>query len=145
MSWNTAPTHGCPDDLGLDAIETVIIPRARDIGGFEMRRARPTDHEDRSPHITQDSVSIAGQSFEAGQMMVFRPGDAITLQAGDQGARLMAPDGATMNGPRHIWWNFVASSRERIKEAKREWREARWGQGRFDLPAGDRDKFIPLP
>ncbi|MCP4638255.1 MAG: pirin family protein, partial [Methyloversatilis sp.] len=91
------------------------------------------------------SVSIAGQEFQAGQMMVFRPGDAITVAAGDRGARLMALGGATLNGPRHIWWNFVASSRERIEAAKQEWREARWGQGRFDLPPGDRDEHIPLP
>ncbi|TJZ87758.1 pirin family protein [Paracoccus hibiscisoli] len=105
----------------------------------------PVDHEDRGLYITEGSVSIAGQEFQAGQMMVFRPGDAITVAAGDRGARLMALGGATLNGPRHIWWNFVASSRERIEVAKQEWREARWGQGRFDLPPGDRDEHIPLP
>ena len=47
-------------------------------------------------------------------MMVFRPGDAITLSAGEQGARIMALGGETLNGPRHIWWNFVSSRRERI-------------------------------
>ncbi|CAM3445911.1 pirin family protein [Paracoccus nototheniae] len=310
MSWNPALTPGCPDDTGLDAIETLIIPRARDLGGFEVRRALPApkrqmvgpfiffdqagpaemltgqgidvrphphiglgtvtylyrgdfhhrdsigsdqiirpgalnwmvagrgvshsertsdaarqgpnglygiqtwialpethedmdphfehhaqtalpeirdagiearlilgraygevapatiysdtfyldvqlaprtrfplpdDHEDRGLYITEGSVFIAGQEFEAGRMMVFRPGDAITVASGDRGARLMALGGATLNGPRHIWWNFVASSRERIEEAKRDWREARWGQGRFDLPKGDSDDFIPLP
>ncbi|WP_042250118.1 pirin family protein [Paracoccus sp. PAMC 22219] len=105
----------------------------------------PVDHEDRGIYITEGSVSIAGQEFQSGQMMVFRPGDAITVAAGDRGARLMALGGATLNGPRHIWWNFVASSRERIEAAKQEWREARWGQGRFDLPPGDRDEHIPLP
>ena len=105
----------------------------------------PDNHEDRGLYITEGSVGIAGQEYQAGQMMVFRPGDRITVQAGDRGARLMALGGATLEGPRHIWWNFVASSRERIEEAKREWREARWGQGRFDLPPTDRDDFIPLP
>lgn len=105
----------------------------------------PVDHEDRGIYITEGSVSIAGQEFQSGQMMVFRPGDAITVAAGDRGARLMALGGATLNGPRHIWWNFVASSRERIEAAKQEWREARWGHGRFDLPPGDRDEHIPLP
>lgn len=105
----------------------------------------PDDHEDRGLYITEGSVSVAGQDYQAGQMMVFRPGDRITVQAGDRGARLMALGGATLNGPRHIWWNFVASSRERIEEAKREWREGRWGQGLFDLPVGDRDDHIPLP
>ena len=50
-----------------------------------------------------------------------------------------------MGGPRFIWWNFVASSRERIEAAREEWRAERWGQGRFDLPPEDRDEHIPLP
>ncbi len=105
----------------------------------------PDDHEDRGLYITEGSVSIAGQSYHAGQMMVFRPGDRITVQAGPQGTRLMALGGATMGGPRYIWWNFVASSRERIEAAKEEWRAERWGEGRFDLPPEDRDEHIPLP
>lgn len=105
----------------------------------------PDDHEDRGLYITEGSVTVAGQVFEAGQMMVFRPGDKITVAAGPKGARLMALGGATLNGPRYVWWNFVASSEEKIEHAKREWREANWGQGLFDLPADDRDEHIPLP
>jgi len=105
----------------------------------------PDDHEDRGLYITQGSVTIAGQDFAAGQMMVFRPGDKITVAAGSQGARLMALGGATLNGPRHVWWNFVASSREKIEAAKEEWRASRWGEGLFSLPIDDRDEFIPLP
>ena len=130
----TAPATMHSDTFYLDV---TLAARAR----FPL----PVDHEDRGIYITEGSVSIAGQEFQAGQMMVFRPGDAITVAAGDRGARLMALGGATLNGPRHIWWNFVASSRERIEAAKQEWREARWGQGRFDLPPGDRDEHIPLP
>jgi hypothetical protein len=78
-------------------------------------------------------------------MMVFRPGDRITVAAGGQGARLMILGGATLSGPRYIWWNFVASSMERIEAAKAEWRAGDWGNGRFDLPIGDRDEHIPLP
>ncbi|MDO5705660.1 MAG: pirin family protein [Paracoccus sp. (in: a-proteobacteria)] len=105
----------------------------------------PDDHEDRGIYVTQGSVTVAGQEFQAGQMMVFRPGDHITVAAGAQGARLMALGGATLGGPRHIWWNFVASSKERIEHAKEEWRAGRWGQGLFDLPPDDRGEFIPLP
>jgi redox-sensitive bicupin YhaK (pirin superfamily) len=105
----------------------------------------PDDHEDRGLYISTGSVSVAGQSFEAGQMMVFRPGDAITVVAGDRGARLMALGGETLSGPRYIWWNFVASSQERIEAAKAEWRAERWGRGMFDLPPDDRDEYIPLP
>jgi len=105
----------------------------------------PDNHEDRGLYVTEGSVSIAGQEFEAGRMMVFRPGDRISVKAGPRGARLMALGGATLNGPRYIWWNFVSSSRDKIEHAKEEWREANWGQGQFDLPEGDRDEFIPLP
>lgn len=105
----------------------------------------PDDHEDRGLYITRGAVVIAGERFEAGRMLVFRPGDPITVQAGEQGARLMALGGATLGGPRHIWWNFVASSRDRIEAAKADWRAGRWGQGLFDLPPDDRDEFVPLP
>lgn len=109
------------------------------------RLPMPDDHEDRGIYIVEGSISVAGQEFEASQMMVFRPGDRITIAAGDQGARLMILGGATFPGPRYIWWNFVASSRERIEEAKAEWRAGNWGQGRFDLPIDDQDEHIPLP
>lgn len=118
-------------------LDVVLDPDAR----FPL----PDDHEDRGLYITEGSVAIAGQSFEAGRMMVFRPGDRITVAAGPRGARLMALGGATLNGPRYIWWNFVSSSREKIEHAKREWQAADWGRGQFDLPTGDRDEFIPLP
>ena len=105
----------------------------------------PDDHEDRGIYIVEGSISVAGQDFEAGQMMVFRPGDRITVIAGERGARLMILGGATFSGPRYIWWNFVASSKERLEEAKADWRAENWGKGRFDLPIDDRDEFIPLP
>ena len=109
------------------------------------RLPMPDDHEDRGIYIVEGAISVAGQDFEAGQMMVFRPGDRITVAAGERGARLMILGGATFNGPRYIWWNFVASSKERIELAKEEWRAANWGKGRFDLPADDRNEHIPLP
>ncbi|MCC5975650.1 MAG: pirin family protein [Rubellimicrobium sp.] len=105
----------------------------------------PDDHEDRGIYIVEGSISVAGQGFEAGRMMVFRPGDRITVAAGDRGARLMILGGATFSDPRYIWWNFVASSRGRIEAAKAEWRAANWGKGRFDLPVDDREEHIPLP
>jgi redox-sensitive bicupin YhaK (pirin superfamily) len=78
-------------------------------------------------------------------MMVFRPGDRITVATGGQGARLLALGGETLKGPRYIWWNFVASSPEKIEAAKQEWHEAKWGQGLLDLPIDERDEHIPLP
>lgn len=105
----------------------------------------PDDHEDRGVYVLTGSVSVAGDSFEAGQMMVFRPGDRLSLTAGDQGARLMLLGGATLEGSRYIWWNFVASSQDKIDAAKEAWRAGDWAHGRFQLPPGDDQEFIPLP
>ncbi|MEL7469555.1 MAG: pirin family protein, partial [Pseudomonadota bacterium] len=73
----------------------------------------PDDHEDRGIYVIEGQVEIGSDTFEPGQMMVFRPGDKITVKA-LTGARLMVLGGETLNGPRYIWWNFVASSREKI-------------------------------
>ena len=104
----------------------------------------PDDHEDRAIYIIEGSISVAGERYEPGQMMVFRPGDAITVVA-ETDARLMILGGETFNGPRHIWWNFVASSKEKIEAAKEAWRAGDWQQGRFKLPPTDDGEFIPLP
>jgi len=105
----------------------------------------PDNHEDRGIYVVEGSVIVAGEPYEAGQMMVFRPGDAMSVKAGAAGARLMMLGGATLEGSRHIWWNFVASSKERIDAAKEAWRAGDWAHGRFRLPPGDEDEFIPLP
>jgi redox-sensitive bicupin YhaK (pirin superfamily) len=105
----------------------------------------PDDHEDRGAYVLEGEVTVAGQVHPTGQMLVFRPGDRIGLTAGAQGARLMLLGGATMDGPRHIWWNFVASSKERIEAAKEAWRAGDWQHGRFQLPVGDDAEFIPAP
>jgi len=105
----------------------------------------PVDHEDRGVYVVAGSVVVAGETHAAGRMMVFRPGDAITLTAGATGARVMVLGGETLNGPRYIWWNFVASSMEKIEAAKEAWAEGDWAEGRFRLPPGDTAEFIPLP
>jgi redox-sensitive bicupin YhaK (pirin superfamily) len=63
-----------------------------------------------------------------------------TVTAGPAGARMMLFGGDSIPTKRHIWWNFVSSSRERIEQAKAEWRS-----GRFDIVPGDEEEFIPLP
>lgn len=105
----------------------------------------PDNHEDRGAYVLEGSVEIAGETYDAGKMMVFRPSDHISMKAGPQGARVMLLGGATMEGPRYIWWNFVASSKERIEDAKEAWRAGDWQNGRFQLPPGDDTEFIPLP
>lgn len=100
----------------------------------------PDQHEERGVHVVSGSVEVAGTRFEAGRMLLFRPGDSLAVQAGPDGARLLLLGGAVMDGPRHIFWNFVSSSRERIEQAKADWKA-----GRFGSVAGDENEFIPLP
>ncbi len=105
----------------------------------------PDNHEDRGVYVATGAVEQTGTTYEAGQMMVFRPGDKVSLKAGPAGARLLLLGGATLNGPRYLWWNFVSSSKERIEAAKEAWREADWQSGPFHLPPSDDQEFIPLP
>ncbi len=105
----------------------------------------PDNHEDRGLYVTQGSVLIAGEEFLAGRMMVFRPGDPITVTAGEAGARLMLLGGETMNGPRYIAWNFVASSKEKLEAAREAWIKGDFEHGRFRLPPDDKAEFIPFP
>lgn len=104
----------------------------------------PDDHEDRGVYVTQGSIEIAGDMFDEGRMMVFRPGDRLSARAGPQGARLMLLGGATLNKDRYIWWNFVSSSKEKIETAIHEWKSADWVNGAFHLPAGDDREFIAI-
>jgi redox-sensitive bicupin YhaK (pirin superfamily) len=99
----------------------------------------PIEHEERAIYIAEGSLEIAGQLHEAGRLLVFRPHDEISVTARSD-ARFMMLGGEPMDGPRHIWWNFVSSSKERIEMAKEEWR-----RGRFDIVPGDEKDFIPLP
>jgi len=95
-------------------------------------------HEERGIYVAEGRIRVAGDLFEAGQLLVFRPGDAITVTARDT-SRLMLLGGEPMDGPRHIWWNFVSSRKERIEQAKADWKA-----GRFDAVPGEIE-FIPLP
>jgi redox-sensitive bicupin YhaK (pirin superfamily) len=96
-------------------------------------------HEERGAYLAEGTVEIAGDVFEAGRLIVFRPGDAHIIKARTP-ARFLLLGGEPMDGPRHIWWNFVSSSKERIEEAKNDWRN-----GRFDKVFGDEKDFIPMP
>ena len=78
--------------------------------------------EERALYILSGSLVVAGDHFAPDQLLVFRPGDAITLQGGPEGCHVMLFGGAALNSQRYIWWNFVSSSKERIEKAKEEWR-----------------------
>ncbi len=96
------------------------------------------DQEERAIYVVDGEVDVAGEIFEAPRLLIFRPGDRITVRA-TRLARLMFLGGAALAGPRYIWWNFVSSRRERIEQAKEEWRS-----GRFKPVPGE-SEFIPLP
>jgi len=98
-----------------------------------------SDYEERAIFVVSGEIDIAGQTFGAGRLLVFKPGDRISVLAESQ-ARLMLIGGAPMDGPRHIWWNFVSSSPERIKAAKADWKARR-----FAPVPSDAEEFIPLP
>jgi redox-sensitive bicupin YhaK (pirin superfamily) len=100
----------------------------------------PDGHEERAAYVLDGEVEVAGDGFEPGRMLVFRAGDRLALRAGPRGARVLLLGGAAMDGPRHLFWNFVSSSRERIEQAKADWQA-----GRFGKVPGDEKEFIPLP
>lgn len=110
-----------------------------------MKGARlsiPIEHEERAVYVVEGRVELVNDNgeFEAGQLLVFKPGAEITLSAPEStGARLMLLGGEPMDGPRHIWWNFVSSSSERIEQAKQDWKD-----GRF-APVPEETELIPLP
>jgi redox-sensitive bicupin YhaK (pirin superfamily) len=100
------------------------------------------EHEERAAYLVEGSVELpgCGDPFVTGQLLIFRPGAEIVLTAAKTApARLMLLGGEPMDGPRHIWWNFVSSSKERIEQAKADWKEGRFAS----VPA--ETEFIPLP
>lgn len=98
----------------------------------------PREHEERAAYVVDGSISIAPdhQIFQGGQLIVFKPGDEIVLSGN---ARVMILGGEPLEGRRHIWWNFVSSSHDRIEQAKEDWKA-----GRF-APIPDETEFIALP
>lgn len=99
----------------------------------------PADAEERAIYTLEGDVSISGDVFPAERLLVFRPGDEIVVSS-ERGAHFMLFGGASLGSKRYIWWNFVSSSKERIEQAKEEWKT-----GRFDIVPGDEKEFIPLP
>lgn len=102
------------------------------------RIALPPEHEERGVYAAQGSVTVGGQLLEPLRMAVLPAGGTIEISAAAP-ARVMLFGGAKMDGDRHIWWNYVASSRELIEEAKQRWRERRFP------PVPGETEFIPLP
>lgn len=96
------------------------------------------DHEERAIYVVDGEVDIAGDRHIGPCLLIFRPGDAITVRANTP-VRMMFLGGDALEGPRHLWWNFVSSSKERIEQAKQDWKSGRFAH----VP--DESEFIPLP
>jgi redox-sensitive bicupin YhaK (pirin superfamily) len=102
------------------------------------RLEMPSAYEERAAYIVSGSIDIAGTTFAAGRLLVFRSGDSVAVGSAT-GARLLLLGGEPMDGPRHVWWNFVSSSKDRIEQAKADWKA-----GRF-APVPGETETIPLP
>ena len=108
----------------------------------EARLSVAAEHEERAAYIVEGSVEVLSDdsTYSAGQLLIFKPGAEITLRAHESShARMMLLGGEPMDGGRHIWWNFVSSSKERIEQAKEDWKT-----GQF-APVPQDTEFIPIP
>ena len=99
----------------------------------------PSEHVERGVHVIDGSVTW-GELQVGKQQMAVQAGDESPLLHANEASRLILFGGAPLDGERHLWWNFVASTRERIEQAKSD-----WAGGRFPKVPGDDDEFIPLP
>jgi redox-sensitive bicupin YhaK (pirin superfamily) len=97
------------------------------------------EHEERAVYVIAGEIEIGGDRHGPERLLVLRPGDRVEVRAVSD-AHFVVVGGAAMDGPRHIWWNFVSSRKERIEAAKADWRA-----GRFAIVPGDTKEFIPLP
>lgn len=98
----------------------------------------PTGHSERAIYMVKGSVTISSTSYTEGQMVVFSKGEEPLIIASEETTLMML--GGEPLGERFIWWNFVSSRKERIEQAKEDWK-----QGRILLPPSDNHEFIPLP
>jgi len=97
------------------------------------------DADERAVYVAEGEASLDGMKLEPMLLYLLRPGSSATLRS-ETGAQVMICGGAPMDGPRHVWWNFVSSRRDRISQAKEDWRAMR-----FPLVPDDDEDCIPLP
>jgi redox-sensitive bicupin YhaK (pirin superfamily) len=98
-----------------------------------------TEYEERALYVISGEIEIGGYRHPSQQLLVLKPGDRTEVKALED-AHFVLVGGAAMDGPRHIWWNFVSSRQDRIEAAKADWKT-----GRFAVVPGDSTEFIPLP
>jgi redox-sensitive bicupin YhaK (pirin superfamily) len=116
--------------------ETIYASVALEAGG-----SIPVDPaaDERAIYVAEGDASLDGQDLEPQLLYVLRPGTSATLRS-ERGAHVMLCGGAPLDGPRHVWWNFVSSRRDRINQAKEDWL-----RDRFPIVPDDPAERIPLP
>lgn len=127
--------HGATSPVRVNS--PTLLVDARLDAGAEL--AVPPDTEERAVYVVEGEILCAGEPCPAGRMLVLRPGAEVVAKA-DRPAHLALLGGAPVSGERYMWWNFVSSSKDRIEQAKREWKA-----GRFPKVPGDEVEFVPLP
>jgi redox-sensitive bicupin YhaK (pirin superfamily) len=123
----TSPVHTFSPLFYVDA----VMPAGREL-------PLPVEYEERAVYVVDGALRCGAERAGAGRMLVFVPGVRVVLRA-ESAARVVLIGGAPLDGTRHIFWNFVSSSRERIEQARRDWNE-----GRFPTVPGDEAEFVPF-
>ena len=122
----TSPVTTYSDTLYMEC----LLPAGREL-------TIPAAVEELAAYVVSGDVAVSGSNYKGGVLLVANSGEPLAMKAGED-SRVMIIGGEPL-GERHIWWNFVSSSRQRIEQAKDDWRG-----GRFEPVPGD-DEFIPLP
>jgi redox-sensitive bicupin YhaK (pirin superfamily) len=104
----------------------------------DSRFALPQGYSERGLYVAKGNVEHKGERYGEGMLVVFRKEELPTVTAREKSTLMLL--GGEPLGLRHIWWNFVSSRKERIEQAKEDWKE-----GRIQLPPGDSSEFVPLP
>ena len=97
------------------------------------------DADERAVLVTEGVAELDGQKLDLYTLYILAPGEAMTLKS-QTPSRVMLLGGEAFATPRHVWWNFVSSSRDRINQAKEDWQERR-----FPIVPGDEKEYIPIP
>jgi hypothetical protein len=126
---------------GAKAPTGVLMPTLYVHARLDAGATLPVDdeHEERAVYVVDGEIECEGKRFGEGAMLVLHPRAQVSVGAVGE-TNVMLVGGAPIDGARHIFWNFVASSKERLERAKADWRE-----GRFPKIPGDDVEFIPLP
>ncbi len=95
-------------------------------------------HPEQAIYVAAGEVALADTPYRQGQLLVLAPSATATIRARSR-ARMMLLGGECLDGPRHIWWNFVSSSKDRIEQAKEDWKHSRFA------PVPGEAEFVPLP